>query len=162
MQEMLRSSNNMNKGILAAIISSMVVFLDYLTKSIIVARVSQFESIKILPFLQIVHVENEGAAFGLFRALGNNVFIIISFIAIFVIIIYLLKLRKGLEFFSLSLILGGAAGNLIGRIKVGKVIDYIDIYAGKWHWPAFNIADSALTIGIILFLWSNLRCRKNM
>ena len=152
----------MNKGLLAAIISSTVVLLDYLTKSIIVAKVSRFESIKVLPFLQIVHVENEGAAFGLFSTLGNSIFIIISIIAIFVIIIYLLKLGKGLEFFSLSLILGGAAGNLIGRIKVGKVIDYIDVYAGKWHWPAFNIADSALTIGIILFLCSNLKCKKNV
>ena len=156
------SSDHMNKGLLAAIISSTVVLLDYLTKSIIVAKVSRFESIKVLPFLQIVHVENEGAAFGLFSTLGNSIFIIISIIAIFVIIIYLLKLGKGLEFFSLSLILGGAAGNLIGRIKVGKVIDYIDVYAGKWHWPAFNIADSALTIGIILFLCSNLKCKKNV
>jgi signal peptidase II len=110
----------------------------------------------VLPFLNIVHVENRGAAFSLFSDLGNNVFIAISFIAICFIIIYLSRIRKGLELYALSLILGGAVGNLLDRIRIGKVIDFIDVFVGKWHWPAFNIADSALTVGIVLFLWANL------
>ncbi|GBE41015.1 lipoprotein signal peptidase [bacterium BMS3Bbin09] len=62
------------------------------------------------------------------------------------------KIPKGLELFSISLIFGGAVGNLIDRILLGKVVDFIDFYVGTWHWPAFNVADSALTIGIILFM----------
>ena len=59
--------------------------------------------------------------------------------------------------YALSLILGGAVGNLIDRLTKGKVIDFIDVFVGNWHWPAFNVADSALTVGMILFLWANLR-----
>jgi signal peptidase II len=59
------------------------------------------------------------------------------------------------------MILGGAVGNLIDRIRTGKVIDFIDIFVGAWHWPAFNVADSALTVGIILFLSANLRYRRH-
>jgi signal peptidase II len=73
---------------------------------------------------------------------------------------YLLKLPVGLELYSLSLVLGGAAGNLLDRIIFGKVIDFIDIYVNDWHWPAFNVADSALTVGITLFIISNLFHRK--
>ena len=61
-----------------------------------------------------------------------------------------------MEIISLSLVLGGAVGNLIDRIRIGKVTDFIDFYINNWHWPSFNIADSALTVGIILFLWANI------
>ena len=115
-----------------------------------------FESINILPFLRIVYVENKGAAFGLFASLGNKFFIVISLITIAVIIIYALKFAKGLEIYSFSLILGGASGNLIDRLMIGKVIDFIDVFIGKWHWPAFNVADSALTVGIGLFILINI------
>ncbi len=152
----------MNKYILAASISSVIVVLDFLTKRLIVANVSPLGGIKVLPFLQIVYVENSGAAFGIFRSIGTSFFIVISFIAISVIIIYLSKLGKGLEFYAMSLVLGGAAGNLIDRLRTGKVVDFIDIFVGKWHWPAFNIADSALTIGIILFICSNFRAAKGI
>ena len=138
------------------LISSLVVLLDYFTKKQIVANVMHYDRIKVLPFLNIVRVENKGAAFGLFLGLGNNIFIAISIIAIAVIIIYLSRISKGLEVYALSLILGGAAGNLIDRVLIGKVIDFIDVFVGKWHWPAFNVADSALTVGIIFFIISTL------
>ena len=152
----------MNKYRLAASISSVIVILDFLTKRLIVAYVSPFEGIKILPFLQIVYVENSGAAFGIFRSMGTSFFVVISFVAISVIIIYLSKLGKGLEFYAMSFVLGGAAGNLIDRLRTGKVVDFIDVFVGKWHWPAFNIADSALTIGMILFIWSNFRASRTI
>jgi signal peptidase II len=150
----------MNKGGLITVISSIVVFLDYLTKKIIVTKIMLFESVNVLPFLNIVHVENKGAAFSILSNLGNKYFIGISAIAIIAIVVYLSKLTKGLEFFALSLILGGAVGNLIDRIRIGKVTDFIDVFWGKWHWPAFNVADSALTIGIILFLLANIKQGK--
>lgn len=147
----------MKKWVFIALISSSVVLLDYVTKKIIVAKVMPHEVINVLPFLRIVNVRNTGAAFGLLSNVNNNVFIFISLFAIVVIILYLSKISKVAELFSLSLILGGAIGNLIDRITIGKVIDFIDFFVGKWHWPAFNIADSALTVGIILFIWANLR-----
>ncbi len=157
---MLRSGNGLNKGTLVAIISSLVVLLDYITKKTIVSKVVLYERINVLPFLNIVHVENKGAAFSLLSNLGNNYFIAISIIAICVIIFYLSQLPKWLELFSLSMIVGGAIGNLIDRLRIGKVIDFIDVFVGRWHWPAFNIADSALTVGIILFLLANIRRGK--
>ncbi|MDH4027548.1 MAG: signal peptidase II [Nitrospirota bacterium] len=145
----------MNKKTIIALISSLVILSDFITKKIIVSKVMFYEHIDVLPFLRIVHIENKGAAFGMFSNLGNHIFIIISLIAIFFIIMYLLKIPKGLELYSLSLILGGAIGNLLDRLKTGKVIDFIDVYVNHWHWPAFNVADSALTVGIIMFIWSN-------
>lgn len=147
----------MMKGLVIAVISSLVVGLDVVTKMIIVERIRLYDSISVLPFLNIVHVENKGAAFSILSDMGNNYFIVISFIAISVIIVYLSKLSKGLELYAMSLILGGAIGNLIDRIRIGKVIDFIDIFVGRHHWPAFNVADSALTIGIILFLIATIR-----
>lgn len=147
----------MKKSTLIAMVASTVAILDFLTKKIIVAKIMPHESINVLPFLRIVHVENKGAAFGVLASLGNNIFIIISFIAILFIVIYISRVKKRMELFSLSLILGGAAGNLIDRIRIGKVIDFIDIFIADWHWPSFNVADSALTVGIILFLVLNIR-----
>ena len=137
-------------------VSTLVMVLDFVTKRIIVAKLAPYESIRALPFLNIVYVENKGAAFGMFANLGNNFFMAISFIALASILYYMSKIPKGLELFAISLIFGGAVGNLIDRILIGKVIDFIDVYVGTWHWPAFNVADSALTVGIILFIISTL------
>lgn len=121
---------------------------DQVTKYLIRENLSPYEGIKIIPGLNIVHVTNTGAAFGILRGAGNNFFIIISLIAISVIFYLLVKERR--HFIPYSLILSGAIGNLIDRIFIGHVTDFIDIYAGRFHWPAFNVADSCLTIGIIL------------
>ena len=154
---MHQGSNLLKKQSFAPLIASLVVISDFITKRMILKWVKPYESIDILPFINIVHVENEGAAFGLFSSLGNSIFVIISIVAIIVIIAYLAKIRSRLEIFSISLILGGATGNLIDRLTVGKVVDFIDFFVGKWHWPAFNVADSALTVGIILFLIAGIR-----
>lgn len=137
-------------------VAFLVIILDYITKKVIISNVMHFESIQVFPFLNIVFVENKGAAFGLFAHLGNHIFMIISVLAIIFILVYVTKFAKGIEIYALSLILGGAIGNLIDRIRSGKVIDFIDFHVGNWHWPAFNIADSALTVGIIIFIWSNI------
>ena len=147
----------MKKWIYLITVPSVIILLDFFTKRLIVSNFRLTDSFSLLPFLKIVYVENTGAAFGIFKYLGNNVFIFFSIAAIIVILIYKSKIPIGLEFFSLSLILGGAIGNLIDRLTKGKVIDFIDFFVGKWHWPAFNIADSALTVGMVLFIWANLR-----
>lgn len=150
----------MKKRLFVPLISSLVIILDFFTKKLIVAKVPFYESIAVLPFLRIVHIENKGAAFGLFSSLGNSVFMAVAVFAVVMIVFYLLKHSQGKEAYALSLIIGGAIGNLIDRIRIGKVIDFIDFYIGDWHWPAFNVADSALTIGIVLFIWSNLLVKR--
>ncbi len=152
----------MKKSTLIPLVTTLVIVLDYVTKRIIVAKLAPYDSIQVLPFLNIVYVENKGAAFGMFSNLGNNFFMAISFIALAAILFYMSKIPKGLELFSISLIFGGAVGNLIDRIMLGKVIDFIDFYVGTWHWPAFNVADSALTVGIIFFIISTLMQTKRV
>jgi len=151
----------MRKNMQISSIAALIVVLDFLTKRVVTTNILPHESINILPFLRIVHVENKGAAFGLFSALGNNIFVFISVITIVIIAVYAYRFAKGWEIYSFSLILGGALGNLIDRLTIGKVVDFIDIFIGKWHWPAFNVADSALTVGIGLFILINLRPRKS-
>jgi signal peptidase II len=132
------------------------VILDFISKNIIETYVKPYEAIDLLPILRIVNVKNTGAAFGILTSLGNSTFIIISCFAILFIAFYIYKSTRMLEIMSLSLVIGGAIGNLIDRVRIGKVIDFIDFFVGTWHWPAFNIADSALTVGIVLFILSNL------
>jgi len=151
----------MRKNMLISSITAIIVVLDFLTKRVVTTNVLPHERIDVLPFLRIVYVENKGAAFGLFSSLGNNIFVVISVITIALIMIYAYRFAKGWEIYSFSFILGGALGNLIDRLTIGKVVDFIDLYLGKWHWPAFNVADSALTIGIVLFILINLRHNKS-
>ncbi|RMG03081.1 MAG: signal peptidase II [Nitrospirae bacterium] len=130
------------------LISLLIIIGDQVTKLLVTEHIRYYESIRVLPFFQIVNVKNTGAAFGLFRGLGNPFFIALSVAAI-CFILYLI-LRDDSDLLSLSFILGGAAGNLIDRIRLGYVVDFLDFYLGKHHWPAFNIADAALTVGISL------------
>jgi len=157
---MLRGYEKLKKAALATCISLFIIFLDYSTKRIIVSWLNLFEHVDILPFLRIVHIENEGAAFGMFAHFGNNFFIVINICAIICIVIYMIKVPVCLEFYSMSLILGGAVGNLIDRLYNGKVVDFIDVFVHGWHWPAFNVADSALSIGIVFFIIATLRGKK--
>jgi signal peptidase II len=149
--------NRLKKISLPVTVALLVVILDLITKKLIETFVQPYEIIHVLPFLRIVNIKNTGAAFGLFSDLNNNFFIIISIAAIIFIIFYMIRTPSRLERLSLSLVLGGATGNLIDRLTLGKVIDFIDIFVNDWHWPAFNVADSALTVGIILFLIVNIK-----
>lgn len=149
------------KWLFAGIISVTVIILDYITKQAIVEYLTPYDSIELFSFLRIVHVRNPGAAFGLFAGISNYVFIAIYLVAMSMIIIYALKSLHGIELIASALIIGGATGNLIDRLTVGKVIDFIDFFINDWHWPAFNVADSALTVGIIIFLMANLSAGKH-
>ncbi len=135
-------------------IALVVVLFDQITKYLVRNLMDPFETIKVFPFLHLVSVRNEGAAFGLFKSFGNNSFIIVSLIAILFVSYLLIKKRE--DRVGFSLILGGATGNLIDRIAFGNVTDFIDVFAGRLHWPAFNVADSALTVGLVILLVSSL------
>ncbi len=136
------------------LLAILIVLMDQITKFLARVYIDAFETIKIFPFLQLVSVRNEGAAFGMLKGLGNSAFIVVSVLAIVVVLLLLLKGKE--DGWALSLILGGATGNLIDRIIFKKVTDFVDVFAGKFHWPAFNVADSALTIGLIVMMLKTL------
>ena len=133
-----------------------VIILDQASKFVIAATIGYYESIPVIGgFFNLVHVRNRGMAFGLMNRPDAGIplyfLIAVTIIAVLLIIIWSVRLKhdeRGL-LFGLSLILGGAVGNLIDRIRLREVIDFLDVYIGSYHWPAFNIADSAITIGAI-------------
>jgi signal peptidase II len=133
---------------------ALVVVLDQLSKLWIRANSPRIE---LLPgFLDLIYVENYGSAFGLF---ANQTFLIIaiSLVSLLIILLFLRHLSPAtiLSMVSIALILGGAIGNLIDRLRFGYVTDFIDIHLQNlFHWPAFNIADAAITVGILTLLFS--------
>ncbi len=139
----------MKKNIVIYLLISLFIFvLDQITKYFIKANVGLFDSIPVTSFFNIVHIRNTGSAFGMFKGLGNSFFIIIALLAMALVTYLIIKdSRNRLPF---ALILGGALGNLADRIIFRHVTDFLDFYIGSHHWPSFNVADSALTIGISL------------
>lgn len=135
-----------------------VLLADFITKHLVRTNLEVYEAIVITPFLKIVHVQNRGAAFGMFSSLGNVFFISVALIAIVGVIIYMVKVEE--HRIIMALILGGAAGNLFDRIYLGYVTDFVDFHIGDLHWPAFNVADSALSISIFLLIVSIVRSGK--
>jgi len=153
---------------LLLLIAIPVLVLDQATKLYIDSRFALHQSVTVVEnFFNITYVRNKGAAFGIFAdsAVRIPFFITISILAAVGILWYLRRLRNDqtLQVFSLSLIFAGAVGNLIDRIRLGEVIDFIDVHWYRYHWPAFNIADSAITVGVVLLLfdmWREERARK--
>ena len=128
-------------------VSLLIVILDQLTKYLVSKNITQ--SITLLPFLKISYVQNTGVAFGLFKGF-QWLSVLFALIVIGIVIHYSDKILKKDKFLqvSIALMLGGAIGNLIDRLFLGYVIDFIDIV----FWPAFNIADSAISIGAVLLI----------
>jgi signal peptidase II len=140
----------MKRALSVALIVFAIIVLDQITKYLIVNSLSLYDSIEVFSFLHIVNVRNTGAAFGSFKSLGSSFFILVAVAAIGFVVYLLMK--RTYNTFGLSLILGGAVGNLIDRVLYGQVVDFIDFSIGSYHWPAFNVADSALTVGIAIIL----------
>jgi signal peptidase II len=116
-----------------------------------------YESIPLLPFFNLTYVHNKGAAFSFLSEAGGWqrwFFAALALIISVILSVWLARLKKHetLLALALSLVLGGAVGNLIDRLAYGYVIDFLDVYYDTWHWPAFNIADSAITLGVALML----------
>jgi signal peptidase II len=133
-------------------ISVVVLVLDQLSKFAAVKYLTRHAEVALLPFLNMTLVYNTGAAFGfLSNAAGwqNLLFVVVALVACAIILAMARRLGPHDRFmgWGLMLVLGGAVGNLIDRLAHGYVIDFIDIYYRTWHWPVFNIADSAITIG---------------
>lgn len=136
-----------------------VVALDQATKVVASSRLETGESISVLgDFIRLTLVHNTGAAFGLFP--GSRVpFIIVSVLAIGVVLYLFLRdtYRSAWNRTLLGCILGGAIGNLVDRVRLGWVVDFIDVGYGTARWPVFNVADSAVTLGVLLLAWNLAR-----
>ncbi len=136
------------------------VAVDQAVKAVVAGTVELYESVPVIPgFFNITRVHNRGAIFGAFSQTGNKaVFIVLtaaSLLALVFVVFYFFKTPTSdrLMKISLSLILAGALGNLLDRFLRGHVIDFLDFYAKKWHWPFFNVADSCITVGAFLMLF---------
>lgn len=149
------------------LIAAGVIVLDRLTKWLVVRHIREAHEIPVIPGLfQLAHWENTGAAFSLFADFASpwRTAGLIGFSVAAVMVISLLLWKSGAKMtvttLALSLILGGACGNLWDRVAKGTVTDFLDFYIGQHHWPPFNVADSAIVVGAILLIWTIIFGRR--
>ena len=141
-----------------------LVILDQVTKALVINFFNLYDSVALLPMINLTFVVNYGFAFGLLNNPSlNQILVSLVILAIIVYFLYLLiKTQDKIFQLTLTLILAGALGNFIDRIFRGFVIDFIDIYIGKYHWPAFNIADSCITVGFVVLMINILFLNKKL
>ena len=151
-----------NKGALAWLLfSAVIVVLDLWTKQIATDSLVLYRPVELLPWLNLTLAHNYGAAFSFLSDAGGWqrwLFTGLASVVTVVLVVWLLRLtaKEKLTAAALSLVIGGALGNLVDRIVNGYVIDFIDVFYQDHHWPAFNLADSAITCGVILLLVDGL------
>ena len=143
------------KYLILVVVSAVVLAVDQATKLYVDRVMDLHSSITVIPdFFSITYLRNKGAAFGILAHSSYRIpfFILVSVVAICVIIVVFVRLRPDQRFtpYPLSLIFAGAVGNLIDRVRLGEVIDFLDAYWHGHHWPAFNVADSAICVGVFL------------
>lgn len=146
-------------------LSLLALVLDQASKRLIADTMQLYQSIPLLPSFNLTYVHNTGAAFSFLSDAGGWqrwFFACIALSVSAVIAIWLARLQRHERLLAaaLALVLGGAIGNLIDRLLYGYVIDFFDVYYGAWHFPAFNVADSAITLGVMLMLAESLGLGK--
>ena len=148
------------------LISLSIFLLDILTKNYIQNKIMYGDQVEITSFLSFVHFQNPGAAFSFLSDQGGwqrYFLIVISLLAVIYIPWLINQYKKNmLIVIGLLLILGGAIGNLYDRINYGYVIDFIYFHIAEFYWPAFNVADSAISIGVLFFLYGSFRNYKKI
>lgn len=144
---------------LGLLVAAGVLVLDQVTKAMVVQHMSLHESIPVIPgFFNLTYVRNTGAAFGILSSHTpgiRSVLLVLSSLLAMGFIVWIWFREKNPSWYlviPMGMILGGALGNLVDRVRLGEVIDFLDFYWGKYHWPAFNVADSAVSLGILVFL----------
>ncbi len=143
-------------------ISLLVVLIDQVSKAVMLAWLDPYQTVAVLPVLNLTLAFNTGAAFSFLADAGGWqrwFFTGLALAISVVLVIWLSRIapNKKMEAWSLTLILGGAVGNLIDRLIYGHVVDFVDFYLGTAHWPAFNVADSAICIGAVLLIIDSFR-----
>ncbi len=141
-----------------------VVFLDQVTKLMVLAGLPLFHSIEVIPgFFNIVHVRNTGAAFSILAgapSVWRQLFFAVLTLGVVIFLVLAYRKVSPDDLWSkssYSLVIGGAVGNLIDRVRLGSVVDFLDVYWKTHHWPAFNVADSAITVGAFMLIVSLFR-----
>lgn len=120
-------------------------------------------SVYVTPFLNLVHAWNKGIAFGLFNTASSNfIFICLTGLIILALTVMLVREQEKIRYIPYALILGGACGNLIDRLRYKAVFDFIDLHIANFHWPAFNFADAFICIGGIMVAWNILLGNKTL
>ncbi len=154
----------MNRNTSFAVTALIVVILDQITKLAVVRAIPLHTSVTVIPgFFDLVHIRNRGMAFGILNRPGDGTAAYLLVGATVAAVLLLLLLFRSITRaspgggFGLSLVIGGAVGNLIDRVRLREVIDFLDVYVGSLHWPAFNVADSAITVGSIWLAVALLR-----
>jgi signal peptidase II len=148
------------------LLAFLVVVMDRLAKTLVAAHIALHDSIVVIPgFFSLTHVENRGAAFGLFDSAPGSwkIAILVAFSILALLVVTALLWKDSHELnptgIGLSLILGGALGNLWDRLVHHHVVDFLYFYRGRYHWPAFNVADSAIVVGAMLLVAEILLAR---
>ena len=145
--------------------AALVVVLDQATKLWALAALEMYRPVEVLPFFNLTLLHNTGAAFSLLADAGGWqrwLFTLLAIAIAIVVAVWLTRVagRERWTALALALILGGAIGNVIDRLRFGYVIDFLDFHAAGWHWPAFNIADAAITVGAALLIGLSLLGRS--
>ncbi len=142
--------------LLGIVIAVMVIVLDQLSKFLMLTFVLNEQSvIIIMPFFNLVHAWNTGVSFSLFNnggVIGTLLLCLIVIVIVAILLRWLYKEKTKLIQIALGMIIGGAVGNLIDRIRFGAVFDFLDFYIDAYHWPAFNLADSCICIGAVMII----------
>jgi len=143
-------------------LSAFVVALDQGTKWLAEATLDPYQALPLVPLLNFTLMYNDGAAFSFLAEAGGWqrwMFAGFALVISVALVIWLLRLgsNERLTAAALALVVGGAIGNVIDRIHTGRVVDFVDFFVGDWHWPAFNVADSAIALGVVLLLLANFR-----
>jgi len=141
------------------LIAGIIILVDQITKAAIWRFIPMYHSVPVIPgFFDLTHVHNPGGAFGFFATRSEGLrqffFLILTSVAIITIFYFYRIIPRTHPWLAvaLALIFGGAIGNLIDRIRLGEVIDFLKFYIGKYQWPSFNVADSAITMGVGIFI----------
>ncbi|MCC5855597.1 MAG: signal peptidase II [Idiomarina sp.] len=158
---MVKPAHWKQSGLTLLWLSLIVLVLDQVTKLWIVNNLHLFQRIDVLPFFDIIHVRNEGAAFSFLSNQGGwqRWFFTVLALVISAGLAYMLRQQPRAEWRSnaaFALIIGGALGNVTDRIRLGSVVDFLDFYWQGWHWPAFNVADMAIVGGALLMILDSI------
>ena len=145
-------------------ISTVIIVLDQISKQYAERSLELYERISVMPFFNLTLAYNEGAAFSFLSDAGGWqrwFFLILTAVISVVLFFWLKKSESKLESMAISMVLGGAIGNFIDRLLFGHVIDFLDVYYQSHHWPAFNVADMAISGGVVLLIISSFKTQPN-